>query len=140
MSDAARGTDEKSLGELFGDLTRETTTLVRQEIALARAEMGHKFAEVGKNIGFLCAGGAILYAGILAIVAAVVLGLAQAGLPAWAAALIVGLVVGGLGCFLVWTGLNALKQVDLVPHEAIDALKEDRYDSAAIRPRATGVG
>lgn len=138
MNDTARAADEKSLGELFGDLTRETATLVRQEIALARAEMGHKLTEVGRNIGFLCAGGAVLYAGLLATVGAAVLGLAQTGLPLWAAALIVGAVVAGVGCSLVWAALNALKHLDLVPRETIDALKEDRYDSGAIRRRATG--
>ena len=60
------GRDERSLGELFGDLIQELTTLVRQEIALARTELGQKAAQVGRNVGFLALGGAVAYAGFLA--------------------------------------------------------------------------
>ena len=44
--------EERSLGELFGDLTRELTTLIRQEATLARTELSQKAAGVGKDVGF----------------------------------------------------------------------------------------
>lgn len=117
--------DNRSLGELFAELTKETTTLVRQEVALAKTEMTQKAAEVGKDVGFLAAGGAVAYAGLLAIVAGVVLALGQI-IPLWISALLVGLMIAAIGYFLVRKGLNALKQVKPVPEQTIQTLKEDK--------------
>jgi len=117
--------DNRSLGELFGDLARDTGTLVRQEVELARTEMTQKAMRVGKDIGFLLAGGAVAYAGFLAILAAIAVGLGQLGVPWWLAALLVGLVVAGIGGFLVMRGLSALRQETAVPQQTIDTLKED---------------
>jgi hypothetical protein len=118
--------DDRSLGELFADLTRELTTLVRQEAALAKTEMSQKAASVGKDVGFIAAGGAIAYAGLLAICASLILILGQVGLTWWASALLVGIVVGGIGGFLAWKGVQALKRVDLVPRQTLEALTEER--------------
>ena len=63
---------ERSIGDLFADLTRELTTLVRQEMALATTELGHKATRVGRHLGFLALGGAVAYAGFLALVAALI--------------------------------------------------------------------
>jgi len=117
--------DERSIGELFGDLARETSTLVRQEVELAKTEMTQKATKVGIDIGFLLAGGAVAYAGFLAFIAAVAIGLGQLGLPWWLATLLVALVVGGVGAFLVMKGLNALKQQNLAPERTMATLKED---------------
>lgn len=68
--------DDRSLGELVGDLSRETRTLVRQEVALAKTELTQTATEVGKDVGFLAVGGAVAYAGFLAILAAIILALA----------------------------------------------------------------
>ncbi len=51
------GRDERTLGELFSELAQETTTLVREEVNLAKAEMGEKASRAGKHAGFLAAGG-----------------------------------------------------------------------------------
>lgn len=104
---------------------QETITLVRQELTLAKAELGQKASRVGKNIGFLAAGGAVAYAGLLAIVAAVIILLAQAGLEWWVSALLVGIFVAGLGLFLVIKGIAALKREDLAPTQTIESVKED---------------
>lgn len=128
MSEILQPKQERSLGELLGDLTREITTLVRQEMALAKAEMSQKAAKVGKDVGFIAAGGLVAYAGLLALVAALILGLWTLGLPAWAAALLVGLFVTAGGGLLVWNGLNALKHEDLAPRqtlESIESVKEE---------------
>ena len=118
--------EDRSLGELFTELSRETSTLVRQEVQLAKAEMTQKASQVGKDVGFLAVGGAVAYAGFLAIIAAVILALVAVGLAGWLSALLVGLVVAGIGGFLIWKGLNALKQEDLVPRQTIETLKEDK--------------
>ncbi len=117
--------DDRSLGELFSELSQETTTLIRQEVNLAKTEMSQKASRVGKDVGFMAAGGAVAYAGLLAILAGVIalLGLV---IPLWLSALLVGLVVAGLGYFLVRRGLDALKREDLAPRQTIETLKEDK--------------
>lgn len=117
--------EERSLGELFGDLARETGTLVRQEVQLAKTEMSQNASRVGRDIGFLAVGGLVAYAGVLGILAAVILGLVAAGLEPWLAALIVGVVVTLTGYLLVRRGLDALKHQDLAPRQTVETLKED---------------
>jgi hypothetical protein len=117
--------DERSLGELFGELAGETATLVQQEVALAKTEMAHKASEVGRDVAFLAVGGAVAYAGFLALLAAIVAGLAAAGLQVWLAALLVAVVVALAGYLLVQRGLAALRQTGLAPKRTIQTLKED---------------
>jgi predicted phage tail protein len=119
-----RTTSDRSLGELFGELTKETTTLVRQEVALARTEMSQKVSKMGKDVASLAVGGAVAYAGFLAILAALIIILAQF-IPWWLSALVVGLVVAGIGYMLVQRGLSALKKEDLAPRQTIETIKED---------------
>jgi drug/metabolite transporter (DMT)-like permease len=123
MTERRTAPADRSLGELFAELTQETTTLVRQEVQLATTEMSRKAAEVGKDVGYLVAGAAVAYAGLLALVAAIIIIVAHA-LPWWASALLVGLVVTGIGAYLVYMGLQNLKQTDLAPRQTIEALKE----------------
>jgi hypothetical protein len=125
MHEAQPARDERSLGELFGDLTREISTLVRQEATLAKTEIGQKAARVGKDVGMLAAGGAVAYAGLLALIAAVIALLVEAGMTWWGSALLVGVVVAAIGGFLVWRGLDALKHEDLAPRETVETIKED---------------
>jgi hypothetical protein len=117
--------DDRSLGELFSELARETGTLVRQEVELAKTEMTQKATRVGKDIGFLVAGGAVAYAGFLGILAAIAIGLGQLGVPWWLAALLVGVVVAAVGAFLVQRGLSALRQESLAPQRTVTTIKED---------------
>ncbi len=116
---------DRSLGELFGDLSRETGDLIRKEVNLAKTEMTQRISKVGKDVGSLAVGGAIAYAGFLALVAALIIALGQIGLPWWLAALIVGIVVAGIGYFLVRKGLDALKREDMAPRATADTIKED---------------
>lgn len=116
--------EERSLGDLFSELAGETSTLVRQEVALAKIELTEKAAKVGKNVSVLVVGGAIGYAALLALLAAVVIGLAGF-IPAWLAALIVAAGVGAGAYFMVSAGLVALKNTDLTPRETVRSLKED---------------
>lgn len=116
--------NERSVGDLFGELSQEMSTLVGQEVQLAKAEMSQKASRVGKDLGFLAVGGAVAYAGFLALLAAAILALALI-LPGWAAALIVGVVVAAIGFFLVRKGLKDLKQTDPAPRETLQTMKED---------------
>jgi xanthine/uracil permease len=117
--------DERSLGELFGDLARDMGTLVSQELALARTELTDKASRVGKDVAMLAAGGLVAYAGLLAIIAAVIVLIAERGVPLWVSALVVGLVVAGIGYVLIRRGISALKHEDFAPRQTIQSLKED---------------
>ena len=116
--------EERSLGDLFSDLASETGTLVRQEVALAQTELTKKATTVGKNVGYLVVGGAVGYAAALALIAAIIIGLANF-IPAWAAALIVSVVVGIAAYMMISSALAALKKTDLTPRETVETLKED---------------
>ena len=116
---------ERSLGELFSELAQETSTLVRQEVNLAKTEMSQKASSAGKHVGVLAAGGALAYAGLLAILAGII-ALLNDVMPLWVAALLVGIVVAVVGYLLVKRGLDALKREDFTPRETIETLKEDQ--------------
>ena len=116
--------NDRSLGELFSELAQDTSTLVRQEMTLAKTEMSQKASRVGKDVGFLAAGGAVAYAGLLAVLAGVIVLLGQI-IPMWLSALLLGLVVAGVGYFLVRKGLDALKREELAPRQTMETLKED---------------
>jgi hypothetical protein len=115
---------DASLGELFSNLTREMTALVRQEMALATTEVGRNARQAGRSIGILAMGGLVAYGGFLAIVAALIILLAHV-IEWWLAAFLVGLVVAGIGYVLVRRALTALQQLDFAPRQTVATLKED---------------
>jgi hypothetical protein len=119
--------NERSLGDLFAELSRETSTLVRSEIALAKSELTQTATRVGRDSALVALGGALAHAGLLVIIAAIVLLLAQAGLSPWLAAAVVGIVVAGTGYFFVQKGINALKREDLTPKQTVDSIKETAH-------------
>ncbi len=122
----AQPRDERSLGDLFADLARETSTLVRQEVQLARTELTQSVSEAGRGIASLVAGGAVAYAGFLFLLLAAVLGLWEAGVEPWLSALIVGLVVVAIGAILVQRARESLKPANLAPRRTVETLKEDQ--------------
>ena len=118
-------TDDRSLGQMFADLSQEARTLIHQELQLAKTELTEKASTMARGAAFVVGGGLLAYGGLLAIVAAIVLGLIALGLPAWAGALLGGVVVAGTGYVLIRSGLAALRPEHLVPRETIETLKED---------------
>jgi hypothetical protein len=120
-----RADGERSLGDLFAELSRETTTLVRQEVALAKTELTQKATRAGKDVGFLVVGGAVAYAGLLAFVAACVLALHLIVHLWWLAAAIIAVVVIAIGYFLVRQGLDRLRAADLAPTQTAESLRRD---------------
>jgi uncharacterized membrane protein YqjE len=117
--------EELSIGELFSQLATETTTLVRQEVQLAKVELGQKASQVGKQVALIGLGGAVAYAGFLALIAAVILLLAQF-LPAWLAALATGILVTAIGYYMSQQHLTTLKQLDPTPRATVETLKQDK--------------
>jgi hypothetical protein len=116
--------DQRSLGELFAELSRETSALVRGEVALAKTELAQKAARVGRDAGMVALGGALAHAGALAVAAAIILLLVVAGIPPWLAALIVGIGIAAGGYLLAQKGLSALKNEDIAPKQTIETVKE----------------
>jgi hypothetical protein len=119
------GGDDRSIGELLAQLSQETAELVRREVQLAEAEMTQKAYRAGKNAGFVAAGGAVAYAGLLAIVAGMIMLLGRSRRP-WLSAFFVGLSVAGVGSLLVLKGLEALRQEGVVPRETVETMEENR--------------
>lgn len=122
----AQGRDDRSLGELFAELAGEIGTLVRQELRQAGTEMGQRASSAGKDVGALVGGAVVIHAGLLALVAAAIIGLADLGLSWWLAALIVGLLLAGIGFAVVQRARSAIKRADILPHHTIDNLREDQ--------------
>ena len=117
--------EDRSLGDLFAELSRETGKLVRKEVELATTEMTAKARMAGTHAGMAAAGGALAHAGLLAMIAAVVVGLSQLGITPWLSALIVGLVAIAVGYTLINRGVARLRDTHVTPTRAIESLKED---------------
>jgi uncharacterized membrane protein YqjE len=116
---------EQSIGELVRDLATETSTLVRQEIDLAKAEMTDRGKRAGKGAGML---GAAVLVGLLAagaLTACVIAALDRA-MATWLAALVVTVVYGAIAGALAMTGRKQIREAaPPVPEQAIDSVKED---------------
>jgi putative superfamily III holin-X len=121
----AQERDQRSLGELFGDLSRQMSALIRQEIELARAEITGKATAAARDVGLMGAGIALLYAGLLALMGAVVLFLADQGVTPWVGALTVAVVVAVVGGLLVMSSRQALASRDMAPNRTVETLKDD---------------
>jgi uncharacterized membrane protein YdfJ with MMPL/SSD domain len=118
-------TDNRSLGELMSELSRETGTLVRKELELATTEMTAHVREAGAHVAVASAGGALLHAGVLVILAALVIGLAQLGVQPWLAAALVAALAMIAGYTLMNRGVSGLRRTQFVPRHTIETLKEN---------------
>lgn len=118
--------EDKTIGALISDLTRDLTTLFRQEILLAKTEMSEKVGQAESGMTMLIIGGAVAYAGLLLLLAAAVLGLSLY-LEPWVAALIVAVVVLVIGLIMVSKGKSNLKARNLVPEKTVESLQRDKY-------------
>ena len=119
-----RPVENRPLGDLFSDLASDMSNLVRQEVNLAKLEVTEKAKYLGRNVGYLVVGGAVAYAGMLAVIAAIIMLLDQY-MPAWGAALLVGVVVALIAWLMIGKAMSALQEADLTPHETVETLKED---------------
>lgn len=122
---AAAG-EEPSLGELFRQLAQDSATLVRQEVALARAEMRQNVRKVGKDLAYLALGGAILLAGMLVLTAFLVVLIGDLIDNYWLGALIIGVIYAVIGAVLVSRGRANLQDGEIKPERTLDSLREDK--------------
>ena len=125
MQNSTVNQDDRSLGDLGAELAREMSTLVRQEVNLARTEMTQKAKAAGRDVALMVGGGVVALGAYLALLAFCIVGLIQIGVPYWAATLLVAVVFGALAYLLVQMGMSGLKRTNLAPQETIQTLKED---------------
>ena len=93
-------TRQRSVQQAVHDLKTDASLLIRQEIALAKAEVQEKITAAAKQAAFFAGAGMLGYTGLLLLLAALVLGLIAIGVVAWLAALSVALVIF-LGAFVL---------------------------------------
>jgi len=128
MSELAHITD------LLKQLRDDTTTLVREEVALAKTETAEKAAYVGRNAAFLGAGALVGYSALLMILMAIGFllrdlfverGMSE-GTATCLGLLIVGVVVGVISAVLISKAISAFKQESIAPQRTIGTLREDK--------------
>ena len=117
--------DDRALGELVQDLSRQTSTLIRQEMRLAQAELTEKGRHAGKGAGMFGGAGLIALYGAGGLIAAAILGLATVIEP-WIAAAAVGaglLLIAGL------VALAGKKELDEAgppkPEQTLESVQQD---------------
>ena len=115
---------DRSIAALLSDLAADTMLLLRQELALLKAELHEKFSRAGQGATALGAGALIAFSGWLVLLAAAVLGLATV-LPDWLAALIVAVVVLAIGGGLLLLGKSRFDAEGLMPKRTLRSLRED---------------
>jgi MFS family permease len=117
--------DDKSLGELVQDLSQQTSTLIRQEMRLAQAELSEKGRHAGKGAGMFGGAGVVALYGVGALIAAAILGLATVIEP-WIAAAAVGVVLLVIAGILALTGKKEIEEATPPkPERAIESVQQD---------------
>jgi hypothetical protein len=130
----SENTQPNSIPNLLRELRDETTTLFRQEVALAKTELKENVSRAGNHAVQIAIGGFVAYAGVIVLLIGLgqLIGalLTRAGLDpdvaVWLAPSIVGLVVALIGWFMLSHAKNALAHDDLAPRQTIDSLKTNK--------------
>jgi hypothetical protein len=115
--------EEHSVGELLGNVARDLSTLVRQELALAKAEVKQEAKKAGKGAGMLGGAGFAGYMVLLFLSFALWWALANV-MDQGLAALIVAVVWATAGAVMFVLGRNSLREVSPVPERTVDTLKQ----------------
>ncbi len=117
---------DRPIGELMRELANQTTTLVKQELELAKAEMTQKGKHAGVGAGFI-GGGAMFALGMFgALTACLIALLATAVDHVWLSALIVAAVYGAIAGVLALQGKDKIQEAaPAAPEQTVDSVKED---------------
>jgi Putative Actinobacterial Holin-X, holin superfamily III len=124
---------ETSTRDLVQDLSRQTSTLIRQEMRLAQAELTEKGRHAGKGAGMFGGAGLVALYGVGALVAAAILGLATV-LEPWIAAAAVGVGLLAIAGILGLTGKRELDEA--APPKPEQAIESVQRDMATVKARA----
>src|ERR1044071_8544789 len=114
----------RGIGELVKDLAGQTSTLVRQEIKLAQAEVTEKGKVAGKGAGMLAGAAVVALLGLGALTAFLIIVLASF-LPLLLSALVVTLLWLALAAVLVRAGKNAIQKATPPAPQTVETVKED---------------
>jgi uncharacterized membrane protein YqjE len=121
----ANAAHDMSAGDLVRQLSEQMSTLARQEVDLAKAELTEKGKQAGIGAGMFGTAGLLGIFGLAGLTAALILGLAQ-GMDGWVAALIVGLVyLAGAGVAALVARDRVKEATPLAPEQTIETVKED---------------
>ena len=101
---------DRSLGELFSDLSQQTADLIRQEMRLAKAELSEKLADAGRHAMMIGVAIAFGLAAVVTVAAAITLLLVEVGVEPWLAAVITAAVMGLVAYVLAQSGISALRK------------------------------
>jgi hypothetical protein len=116
---------DRPVGDLMKDLSEQTSTLVRKEVELAKAELAVKGKKAGIGAGMFGGAGLFGFFAFAALTATLILALAEAVAP-WLAAVIVTVVYGAIAGVLALQGKNKVQEATPpVPERAVDSTKED---------------
>jgi uncharacterized membrane protein YqjE len=116
---------ERPVGELLRELSNQTTTLVRQELELAKAEMAEKRKRAGLGVGMFGGAGLVGFLALGALTTCLIAALAT-GLEVWLAALIVTAVYAAIAGILALLGRRKTQAATPpAPEQAIESTKED---------------
>jgi uncharacterized membrane protein YqjE len=115
---------DRSLGELFSDLSQQTAELIRQEMRLAKVELSERLSDVGRHAAMIAAAAVFGLAAVMALTAAIALLLVDLGLQPWVATLITAVVLGIAAFVLAQSGITALRKKTIAPVETMHSLKE----------------
>jgi hypothetical protein len=124
---------DTSTRDLVQDLSRQTSTLIRQEMRLAQAELAEKGRHAGKGAGMFGGAGLVALYGVGALVAAAILGLATVIEP-WIAAAAIGAVLLLVAGILALTGKKELEEAG--PPKPEQTLESVQRDVATVKERA----
>ncbi|HVG73879.1 MAG TPA: phage holin family protein [Thermoleophilaceae bacterium] len=127
------GDGDKSLSDLVQDLSRQTSTLIRQEMRLAQAELTEKGRHASKGAGMFGGAGLIALYGVGALIAAAILGLATV-LEPWIAAAAVGVGLLLIAGILALTGKKEIEEA--TPPKPELAIKSVQRDVDTVKARA----
>ena len=118
-------TDDRSVGDLLKELSEQTSTLVRQELDLAKAEMSEKGKQAGLGAGMFGGAGLFGLLALIALTACLVMALDRAMVD-WLAALVVAAAYAAIAGALALQGRNKVREAaPAVPEQTRDTLKED---------------
>lgn len=120
-----RGSEPQGMVGMLSSLLNDVTTLVRQEIALGKAEMQQNIKKAGAAIGSMVVAGAVLNAGFLVLLAAAVFGLSHV-LDPWLSALIVGAIVVIIGASMLKKARNTLSKQGMAPDRTMESMQRDQ--------------
>jgi uncharacterized membrane protein YqjE len=115
---------EQSTGELLKQLSQETTTLVRQELELARAELTEKGKQAGKGAGLVGGAGVSGHMALFALTLTTIFVL-DTFMKGWLAALVVTLVWGAVAATLALIGKNRIQEATPPAPQTVETVKED---------------